>query len=331
MAQKRRKRERIDPTRRAHSTLIRIQARRSRCLTCAPTPRSSSAHVPPTTFQPPRPHRTQTAPDSWPCPPTGSHRRDSGCRVRVPATGGFTFNSTRSRPRNGVQARRGDPCHSPSLPQCYSCFCLARGRPRQKSFRSSIVDYLTEFSGIPICLSASLRRAFRSALVRHTLTSLRLVHMKLRLRGVFDEKLEEPYRVRKKHVRECAHLGSCDTTTKTAAAATSPNPPHSRRRPRRPPRRKAHLGRHASMHMQAPDVSRFNMLAATAAARNFAHQAQFQPTRFDAGGVFYVFEYRHRFLCRASEPVGGLVNAIALVCLLVVFPVRRRVRRLAPC
>ena len=148
--------------------------------------------------------------------------------------------------------------------------------------------------------------------------------MKLRLRGVFDEKLEEPYRVRKKHVRECAHLGSCDTTTKTAAAATSPNPPHSRRRPRRPPRRKAHLGRHASMHMQAPDVSRFNMLAATAAARNFAHQAQFQPTRFDAGGVFYVFEYRHRFLCRASEPVWGACKChracLPLGCLLRATP-----------
>ena len=80
-----------------------------------------------------------------------------------------------------------------------------------------------------------LRRTRGSALVRHTLTSLRLVYMKLRLRGVFDGKLEELYCAGKQHVRDCAHLCTCKTTTTTAAAATSPNQPRSRRRPRRPP------------------------------------------------------------------------------------------------
>lgn len=39
------------------------------------------------------------------------------------------------------------------------------------------------------------------------------------------------------------------------------------------------------MQAQAPNVSQFNMLAAAAAARNFGHQAQFQPMRFDVGAL----------------------------------------------
>ena len=39
------------------------------------------------------------------------------------------------------------------------------------------------------------------------------------------------------------------------------------------------------MQMQAPNVSQFNMLAAAAAARNFAHQGQFQPMRYDVGAL----------------------------------------------
>lgn len=34
-----------------------------------------------------------------------------------------------------------------------------------------------------------------------------------------------------------------------------------------------------------PNVSQFNMLAAAAAARNFGHQGQFQPMRFDVGAL----------------------------------------------
>lgn len=37
------------------------------------------------------------------------------------------------------------------------------------------------------------------------------------------------------------------------------------------------------IQMQAPSVTQFNMLAAAAAARNFGHQVQFQPMRFDVG------------------------------------------------
>lgn len=38
---------------------------------------------------------------------------------------------------------------------------------------------------------------------------------------------------------------------------------------------------HAPTQIQPSSVSQFNMLAAAAAARNFAHQGQFQPMRFD--------------------------------------------------
>ena len=78
-------------------------------------------------------------------------------------------------------------------------------------------------------LSASLRKALGSAPVKAHLTSLQLVYKEVRLIGVFDEKLGGLYRARKQHVRDCAHLSTCEATTTTAA--TLPNRPRSCRHP----------------------------------------------------------------------------------------------------
>ncbi|KAI9568994.1 PAB-dependent poly-A-specific ribonuclease subunit PAN2 [Boletus coccyginus] len=107
--------------------------------------------------------------------------------------------------------------------------------------------------------------------------------------GIFDEKLDECYRAGKQH-----NWRPPTTTQTTSPAATvspgqvltqptllsSPSTPSSQTQTQGTPGR-----RHTPMQTQAPNVSQFNMLAAAAAARNFGHQAQFQPMRVDVGAL----------------------------------------------
>ncbi|KAH0830330.1 ubiquitin carboxyl-terminal hydrolase-domain-containing protein [Lanmaoa asiatica] len=105
-------------------------------------------------------------------------------------------------------------------------------------------------------------------------------------RGVFDAKLEELYRAGKQH-----NWKRPPTTPTATSPTTTASPGHVLAQPTSlslsPTQTQGTVGQgHASMQLQPPpNVSQFNMLAAAAAARNFAHQGQFQPMRFDIGAL----------------------------------------------
>ncbi|KAG6379196.1 ubiquitin carboxyl-terminal hydrolase-domain-containing protein [Boletus reticuloceps] len=109
-------------------------------------------------------------------------------------------------------------------------------------------------------------------------------------RGVFDDKLEELYRAGKQHnwkPPSTAPTATSPTTTTCtgqviaqSSTLLSPSTPSSQT----PTKGMSGQG-HGPTQVQTPNVSQFNMLAAAAAARNYGHQGQFQPMRFDMGAL----------------------------------------------
>ncbi|KAG8217260.1 PAB-dependent poly(A)-specific ribonuclease subunit PAN2 [Butyriboletus roseoflavus] len=104
-------------------------------------------------------------------------------------------------------------------------------------------------------------------------------------RGVFDEKLDELYRAGKQN-----NWKPPLPTSTAISPVTTTSPGHVLAQPTAlsPPSTQSTQtpGQgHASMQIQPPSVSQFNMLAAAAAARNFAHQGQFQSMRFDMNAL----------------------------------------------
>jgi hypothetical protein len=138
------------------------------------------------------------------------HAGRDRCRVRVYATGGFPFNSTRSYPRTRVSIPqeetefRSDGTNRVIRPARLSLarVSVLRGDGPKEGIpfiddhihtSDVIVDYLTEFSGIKCTFPFPSLRVTKESpaphvvgdldphLSRHTLTPLKLVYKKLRL------------------------------------------------------------------------------------------------------------------------------------------------------
>ena len=152
--------------------------------------------------------------------------------------------------------------NSVNLPACFGLALvsvLRRDSPgRRHSVHSSSI--ITNSRAL---LFNSLRRARGSALVRHTLTWLRLVYKKLRLRGVFDEELGELYCARKQHVCSPKYLRNHNHNRRYLAQPTSLSSPSRPSTLTQGPLRQGH----APMQMQTPTVYQFNMFAAVGCGR----------------------------------------------------------------
>ena len=222
-----------------------------------------------------------------------------GYRVRVYATGGFAFNSTRSYPRPCVSIPQEETSSGPmgrtvSIAQLASGlheFLSCEGTARKKALQSTSTSYVNASTASrsvavssPSSSSSRRRHMTRSRMhalhrncTRHTMSSRN------------EASLMKSWRI-------CIALGSntCVTLFTQVLAVRVLTDAWTELETRiaadlvlvavHAVLLNARLGhRPMQMRVQAPHMShwQFNVLAVAAAGRNFVHHGQFQPVRFD--------------------------------------------------